>query len=392
MRYKDTKRLDRLRGIGRTNFNDNNNNSNPGGGGTNLNNFSLGPPPSLPTIEDFIENGVPPPPPPFPPGGAGQNISFNNVPIPPPQNNFNVAPGSRPFVLPNIANNGKIGNNLFGSIGAMAGPRTAPEPSPKPSQEIDDFLYELPDVGMPTLELGDKLLDTLGTEAEDLFNGEPTKKDEEDAVLQKVIDEYNIPGMKATMDETGKVPESIYFFYGGDSQQFVDALEFLGISPINREFAAFLLSDLGRKTMTQNKLSIHVESGDIFYDNHNMEENFYSFLSQQNDEAAYAPKKFLNNDTFEKYITSFLQNFSIDDQEKFDLLSFKNSKYLFYRFNDFVKIYGNPRYKLLHTRKMLDSTTLKKLEDKNKQFLVEKIIQGVEFENIYQSHPEQNQK
>ena len=245
---------------------------------------------------------------------------------------------------------------------------------------------------MPTLELGDKLLDTLGTEAEDLFNGEPTKKDEEDAVLQKVIDEYNIPGMKATMDETGKVPESIYFFYGGDSQQFVDALEFLGISPINREFAAFLLSDLGRKTMTQNKLSIHVESGDIFYDNHNMEENFYSFLSQQNDEAAYAPKKFSNNDTFEKYITSFLQNFSIDDQEKFDLLSFKNSKYLFYRFNDFVKIYGNPRYKLLHTRKMLDSTTLKKLEDKNKQFLVEKIIQGVEFENIYQSHPEQNQK
>ena len=87
-----------------------------------------------------------------------------------------------------------------------------------------------------------------------------------------------------------------------------------------------------------------------------------------------------------------MQNFSIDDQEKFDLLSFKNSKYLFYRFNDFVKIYGNPRYKLLHTRKMLDSTTLKKLEDKNKQFLVEKIIQGVEFENIYQSHPEQNQK
>ena len=298
--------------------------------------------------------------------------------------------GNRPFALSNIDNNGKIGNNLFGSVGAMAGPRI--ESDPKPSQEIDDFLYELPDVGMPTLELGDKLLDTLGTEAEDLFNDMPTKKDEEDAILQKVIDEYNIPGMKEKMDETGKVPESIYFFYGGDSQQFVDALEFLGISPINREFAAFLLSDLGRKTMTQNKLSIHVESGDIFYDNHNTEENFYSFLlSQQNDEAAYVPKKFSYNDTFEKYI-SFLQNFSIDDQEKLDLLSFKNSKYLFYRFNDFVKIYGNPRYKLLHTRKMLDSTALKKLEYKNKQFLVEKIIQGVEFENIYQSHPEQNQK
>ena len=106
--------------------------------------------------------------------------------------------------------------------------------------------------------------------------------------------------------------------------------------------------------MTQNKLSIHVESGDIFYDNHKTEENFYSFLlSQQNDEAAYVPKKFSYNDTVEKYVTTFLQNFSIDDQEKFDRLAFKNPKYLFYRFNDFMKMYGNPRYKLLHTKKML---------------------------------------
>ena len=96
-----------------------------------------------------------------------------------------------------------------------------------------------------------------------------------------------------------------------------------------------------------------------------------------------------HNNTFEKYITSFLQNFSIDDQEKFDLLAFKNSKYLFYRFNDFVKMYGNPRYKLLHTRKMLDSKAMEKLEDKNKQFMIEKIIQGVEFENAYQN---KNQK
>ena len=119
--------------------------------------------------------------------------------------------------------------------------------------------------------------------------------------------------------------------------------------------------------MIQNKLSIHVELGDIFYNNHNTDENFYNFLlSQQNDEAAYVPKEFSYNNSFEKYITAFLQALSIDDQEKFDLLAFKNSKYLFYRFNDFVKTYGNPRYKLFPTRKMLDSVGLKKVEDKNK--------------------------
>ena len=92
------------------------------------------------------------------------------------------------------------------------------------------------------------------------------------------MDEYKIDDIKDTMDETSKVPENIYFFYGGDSQQFIDAFEFIGLSPINREFAAFLFSDLGRQTMTQNKLSIHVESGDILYDNHDTEENFYNFL------------------------------------------------------------------------------------------------------------------
>ena len=379
--FEIKKRLDKFRDRDDNYFN-NNNNSNPGGGspGTNidLNKYGLNvPPPLLPTIEDFIDNGAP-----LPPLSGRTNISFNNTTFTPPKQNFDVV--NNPFVLLNIGNNGKIGNNLFGSVAAMAGPR---EETPKIKNEIDDFLYELPDTGLPHLELGDKLANVLGNEGEDLFdvNAPPTKKEEEDEIFKKVIEEYDILGMKNTMDETGQMPESIYFFYGGDSQNFVDALEFIGLSPINREFAAFLLSDLGRQTMTQNKLSTHVESGDIFYDNQNTEEKFYSFLlSQQNDEAGYVPKKFSYTNTFEKYITSFLQMFSIDDQEKFDLLAFKNSKYLFYRFNDFVKMYGNTRYKLLHTRRMLDTVGLQKVEEKNNQFLIAKIILGVEFENSYQ--------
>ena len=118
-------------------------------------------------------------------------------------------------------------------------------------------------------------------------NAPPPKKEEEEEILKDIMDEYGIEKIRDTVDEGAQVPESIYFFYGGDSDQFVNALEFLGLSPINREFGAFLLSDLGRQTMTQNKLSIHVESGEIFYDNHNTGENFYSFfLSQQNDKAA----------------------------------------------------------------------------------------------------------
>ena len=182
---------------------------------------------------------------------------------------------------------------------------------------------------MPDLELGDRLLNSLGTNSQNLFdvNAPPSKKEEEEEILRDIIDEFEIEKIRNTMDESAQVLENIYFFYGGDSDEFVNALEFFGLSLVNREFGSFLLSDLGRQTMTQNKLSIHVESGEIFCDNHNTGENFYSFLlSQQNGEAAYVPKKNSYRNSFEAYISSFLQSFSIDGQEKFDLLAFKNSK------------------------------------------------------------------
>ena len=92
------------------------------------------------------------------PSSSGSNI-LDNVPI--------------RRALPNISTRG-IGNDLFDSQAATAirGNKT------KTQQDVDDFLYELPDTGMPELVLGDGLIQTLGTEAEDLFDdtAPPTKK------------------------------------------------------------------------------------------------------------------------------------------------------------------------------------------------------------------------
>ena len=143
--------------------------------------------------------------------------------------------------------------------------------------------------------------------------------------------------------------------------------------------------------MTENRLSVNVVSGDIFYNNNNTGENFYNFLlSQQNDEAAFVPKKFSYSKDFETDISTFLQDFPVEDLEKFDLLAFKNSKYLFCEFNVYIKVYGNPRYKLLHTRKMPNTVSFQKLEAKDKQFLIEKITHGIEFESLYNTKTEKN--
>ena len=113
----------------------------------------------------------------------------------------------------------------------------------------------------------------------------------------------------------------------------------------------------------------NVESGDIFYENRNTGENFYNFLlARQNDDAAFIPKKFSYHRNFESYIGKFLLAFSIYDVEKYDLFAHKNSKYLFYQFNDYIKAYRNSRHKIKHTRKMLDVVGMQKLEKKANSF------------------------
>ena len=106
-------------------------------------------------------------------------------------------------------------------------------------------------------------------------------------------------------------------------------------------------------------------------------------MVQQNDDNTFIPEKFSYRRSFESYISQFLQAFFIDDVEKHDLFVNKNSKYLFYCFNDYIKAYGNSRHKTKDTRKKLDSVGMQKIEEKSKQFLIEKIIHSVESKNPY---------
>ena len=146
-----------------------------------------------------------------------------------------------------------------------------------------------------------------------------TKEEEDDLILEQIKEEYGFDDIKEFFNE-GKVTENIYFFYGGESENFYRAVEFMGPDAENREFAAFLMFDMGRQVMASNRLLIHVETGDIFYENHNTGENFYNFLvTQKSEEAAFIPKKFSYRNTFEVYISQFLQTFSLDDVEKKNL-------------------------------------------------------------------------
>ena len=65
------------------------------------------------------------------------------------------------------------------------------------------------------------------------------------------------------------MPPELEFFFGGDNENFLNACNLIGLDKDNNEFASFLCSDMGQNMMTDNNLSIYIESGNIFYDNFN---------------------------------------------------------------------------------------------------------------------------
>ena len=162
---------------------------------------------------------------------------------------------------------------------------------------------------MPTLVLGDSMLNALEVEANNVLDSQfITKKEEEDVALEKIKEEYNFDAIKDAFDE-GDVPPQVEFFYDGDNEDFVQAVEFPSPSADNREFVTFLLSDLGQNVMN-NSLSIYIESGDIFYQNFDTGENFYNFLiAQQNEETANIPKKCLIVTALKGTLIVFYRNF-----------------------------------------------------------------------------------
>ena len=93
-------------------------------------------------------------------------------------------------------------------------------------KELDDTIYEFPDISK--LELVDGLLDTLGVQTDDILQQKfVNEKQQEDAVLEQIKEEYNFDEIKDAFDE-GHVPQQLY---GGENNNFIRAVEFL--SPSN---------------------------------------------------------------------------------------------------------------------------------------------------------------
>ena len=62
------------------------------------------------------------------------------------------------------------------------------------------------------------------------------------------------------------------------NQTFENYAKAFGLSPSNLEFLDFLQSDECKEIFLVNKLQIHIETGNIYYDNKDTNESIYDFF------------------------------------------------------------------------------------------------------------------
>ena len=66
------------------------------------------------------------------------------------------------------------------------------------------------------------------------------------------------------MNEGNDEHASLKFFFGGNNTNFKNKLITLGLEDNNEAFIEFFLSEFCARIMKEDKLKIHIESGDIF--------------------------------------------------------------------------------------------------------------------------------
>ena len=101
--------------------------------------------------------------------------------------------------------------------------------------------------------------------------------------------------------------------------------------------------------MTDNKLKIHVETGNIYHNNVDTNESIFDFMNaQQNPITGFIQHNFVFDRDYETYFDWLINGFTRFEKQKLDVFKNKNSTFFFYRFNDYLQETKHELKKIKH--------------------------------------------
>ena len=181
--------------------------------------------------------------------------------------------------------------------------------------------------------------------------------------------------------DKGEIPKELKLF-GGLNNEVENRVRSLGISADPNDFLDFLQSDICADLMMVNKLKTHIESGNIYHNNTNTNESIYGFFENQEEETKkWLDFEFIFSDDYKDYFMKYLVNIKDVDDEKYDMLTNKRFRFLFYHFNDYLKQINELTKPVRHSVVLNDETALEILQSKNWQYFIERILKVCQSNN-----------
>ena len=119
----------------------------------------------------------------------------------------------------------------------------------------------------------------------------------------------------------------------------------------------------------------------MLFDNENLNESIYSFFLAQQDYTKKLLIEFEISDNCENYILEYIDAIKNRNDDKYDMLTHKNSKFFFYNFNNFLNRIGEQPKLIRHTKIWDDDFALENLQEKNMSYFVKRLLTDSQDKN-----------
>ena len=104
--------------------------------------------------------------------------------------------------------------------------------------------------------------------------------------------------------------------------------------------------------------------------------------AQEDETKKFIDFEFIYDDTYQNYFDEFLLKLNLKNNDRLDVLTNKNSKFLFYHFNDYLTRMNVPTKPVTHTSASNDHLAIEIIQRQNWQYFIERILEACQSNNI----------
>ena len=173
------------------------------------------------------------------------------------------------------------------------------------------------------------------------------------------------------------------FFAGGENSKFNSFVKRFGLTTENMDFIDFLQSEYCKEILQQNDLKIHIETGNIYYDDKDTNESIFEFIqNRQNNSKGIIRNDFKFDGNYKDYFQWILNEFNAQEKTTFDVFSHQNTKFLVHRYNDFRESGGDALIKIRHTLVTDNYVAAEEIQNQDWQYFIERVIEVCKFSDV----------